>query len=323
MFVETPTFKEIFRDIFRNLKTIFSDLQNQQEGSSPQPPAPRPSLPPPESLSAPQPPPAPPESPNVPQAPPLEPPSAPQAPLTPPESPDTPQAPLTPPEPPDSPQAPLTPPESPDSPQAPLTSPESPDSPQPPSNFEGLEDIETQPVEGEKAPENLQNLESSPPPPADSSTQAPPSTQADSGDMSSELSIQIQSSMSSFIYDPVNKKDPFEDPTVPEEFLGDGENRKIPILSKTPPEEHDLKEISLKGIIWDTKNPKALFQLPGDDGYYTLIKGDKIGTENGVIFEIRESEVVIVELQVSGKGDDKQEKTIIKIKKIDRLGLFN
>ena len=66
------------------------------------------------------------------------------------------------------------------------------------------------------------------------------------------------------------------------------------------------------------KNPKALFKLPNNAGYYTLIKGDKIG-KNGIIFEIRESEVIIVETSYIGSGAQRKEKQIVKIKKINRL----
>lgn len=131
----------------------------------------------------------------------------------------------------------------------------------------------------------------------------------------SEASLEVQSYMVPFIYDSIHLRDPFEDPTVKEE-------KGVVIIPKTPPEEHDLKEIKLRGIIWDTENPKALFELPGDAGYYSLIRGDKIG-KNGVIFEIRESEVVIVETNYIGSGEQKKAEQTVKIKKIDRVGLKN
>ena len=127
----------------------------------------------------------------------------------------------------------------------------------------------------------------------------------------SEAGLEIQSYMIPFIYDSVQERDPFEDPTVKKD-------KGVVIIPKTPPEEYDLKEINLKGIIWDIKSPKALFKLPNNAGYYTLIKGDKIG-KNGIIFEIRESEVIIVETSYIGSGNQKKEKQVVKIKKINRL----
>ena len=138
---------------------------------------------------------------------------------------------------------------------------------------------------------------------------------------SSEVSLEIQSYMAPFIYESIQQRDPFEDPTVKKEEEGQG----VIIIPKTPPEEYALKTIQLKGIIWDTKNPKALFKLPDNAGYYTLIKGDKIG-KKGVIFDIRESdrgsEVVIVETNFIGSNERKKEERTIKIKKIDRIGVM-
>ncbi len=133
------------------------------------------------------------------------------------------------------------------------------------------------------------------------------------GAESSEVTLEIKSYMAPFIYESIRKKDPFEDPTVQK-------RQGVVIIPKTPPEKYTLKEIRLKGIIWDTKNPKALFKLPSDAGYYTLIKGDKLG-KRGVIVDIRESEVVIVEtndVEIDGKA---KKEFVTKIKRIDRIGL--
>ena len=40
-----------------------------------------------------------------------------------------------------------------------------------------------------------------------------------------------------------------------------------------------------------------------------------------LFFKIRESEVVVVEASYTGSGENRREKRVIKIKKIDRLGL--
>ena len=136
----------------------------------------------------------------------------------------------------------------------------------------------------------------------------------------SEISLQIQSDMAPFIYENAGLRSPFDDPTRTRDFTGEVVDSKGDVkivIPKTPPEMYDLSEIKLKGIIWNIKNPKALFELPSGEGHYTLIKGDKIG-KNGLIFEIREDEVVIVETFY--KGYDTTER-VIKIKKMDRLRL--
>ena len=134
----------------------------------------------------------------------------------------------------------------------------------------------------------------------------------------SDVALEIKSYMAPFVYESVKKKDPFEDPTV-EKVQKKGEKGVI-VIPKTPPEAYELKEIQLKGIIWDTKNPKALFKLPGNAGYYTLIKGDKVG-KKGVIFDIKEDEVVIVETSYVGAGEQRKMERIIKIKKMNRIGI--
>ena len=127
----------------------------------------------------------------------------------------------------------------------------------------------------------------------------------------SEASLEVQSYMAPFIYDSVKRKDPFEDPTV----IKSG----VVVIPKTPPEEYNLSEIKLKGLSWRGENPKALFELPNNAGFYTLMKGDKIG-KKGVIFEIRESEVIIVETNYVGSGEERREERLVKIKKLNRVG---
>ena len=131
---------------------------------------------------------------------------------------------------------------------------------------------------------------------------------------------EIRSYMAPYIYDPSNRTDPFDDPTTIAPVTPPG-NQLSPIIEviRTPPEEHSLSEIQLKGIIWDIKNPKALFKLPFHNSYYTLSRGSRIG-ENGIIFEIREDEVVILEKfnQIDADGSVAQN---IKILRLDRLNL--
>ena len=124
--------------------------------------------------------------------------------------------------------------------------------------------------------------------------------------------------MAPFIYEDVKKRDPFKNPTLQVPKKGIVEDPVV-FIPKTPPEKYSLSEIKLKGVIWGTKMPKALFELPSSSGYYTLIAGDRVG-QKGVIFAIRESEVVVVETHYVGAGEEKKEKRVIKIKKMDRLG---
>ena len=162
-------------------------------------------------------------------------------------------------------------------------------------------------------------------PPIDMPLQEPQGNFSDNPEeeLSSEEMLITDSYVVPFVY-ASNQRDPFNDPTykrISGEVRGEpGELGEMKvIIPKTPPEMYNLQEIQLKGIIWNTENPKALFELPSGEGHYTLIKGDKIG-RNGLIFEIREDEVVIVETFYKGENQDTTER-IIKIKKMDRLKL--
>ena len=228
------------------------------------------------------------------------------------------------------PEAPVSPDIQPEAPVSPDIQPEAPVSPDIQPEAPVSPDIQPEaPVSPDIQPE------ASAPPDIQPEAPAPPDIQpeasalennsAESGNdfmkdltgVPSDWIIDIQSSVAPFIYDYETKRDPFDDPSVQKESAGEG----LIIIPKTPPEEHDLQEIQLKGITWHTQRPKALFELPNNAGYYTLVKGDKIG-KNGVIFEIREDEVVIVETFWIGTGPNKREETKIKIKKLDRLKLI-
>ena len=147
-----------------------------------------------------------------------------------------------------------------------------------------------------------------------SQEQVQPVTELDKllSELPSEVNLQIQSDIASFVPGTASLENPFEDPT----FNISDES----VVPGTPAEMHDLEDIRLKGIKWSTQNPKALFELPNDEGHYTLTRGDKIG-RNGVIFEIREDEVVIVEIVYTGSKKDQNVERVVKIKKMDRLKL--
>ena len=133
-----------------------------------------------------------------------------------------------------------------------------------------------------------------------------------------EALIEVEEHMTPFIYDPFNRRNPFEDPMkarlqIQEEAI------EVEVKTPTPPEMYTLQQIDLKGIIWrTTESPKALVKLP-TGAFYTLLRGDKIG-KNGVIFEIREDEMVVLETMTKQSGTQKIQDASITIKRMDRLG---
>ena len=133
-----------------------------------------------------------------------------------------------------------------------------------------------------------------------------------------EALVEVESYMTPFIYDPLNRRDPFEDPLAKRLRLRGPVVKEI-VRPPTPPELFTLQQIDLKGIIWrTTESPKALVKLP-DGAFYTLLRGDRIG-KNGVIFEIREDEMVVLETKTKQSGTKKVKDTSITIKRMDRLG---
>ena len=308
---KNPGFKEIIGDIVKNLKSILKDSMGKNTNSQPKDSAPPPESIPPEEQAPPPPESIPPEG----QAPPPPESIPPEGQVPPPPESIPPEGQVPPPPesiPPEE-QAPPPPESIPPEEQAPPppeSIPPEEQAPPPPESipFEGQ--ASPPPEDQEFYPQENIPTEAQPVGPSKNFTD-------DLSGVPSEWMLDIQSNIAPFIYEYRKQKDPFEDPTIVEQSTGSD----VVVIPKTPPEEYDLKEINLKGIIWHTQTPKALFELPNNEGFYTLIKGDKIG-KNGVIFEIREDEVVVVETTQVGRGESKKEEIKIKIKKMDRLNLF-
>jgi type IV pilus assembly protein PilP len=84
------------------------------------------------------------------------------------------------------------------------------------------------------------------------------------------------------------RRNPFQPPSA-----ADGSTPNI-TLPGSPLERYELDEIRLVGIMWDVRNPKAMFIDPQGE-VHTLGRDDRIGRKHGYIAAIREGEVVVVE----------------------------
>jgi type IV pilus assembly protein PilP len=96
-----------------------------------------------------------------------------------------------------------------------------------------------------------------------------------------------------YVYDPVGRRDPFR--PYRDAKVGIGAlvvQRERPL---EPLESFDVKTLQVVAIIWGISKPKALIQDP-NKVIHTVVKGMRIGKNDGVIAEIREGEVVIIEL---------------------------
>lgn len=99
---------------------------------------------------------------------------------------------------------------------------------------------------------------------------------------------ELEGFLEPFIYDIVNRRDPF----LPwGDFTTTDES---PSRVLTPAQRFDLEQLKLVGIMWDVRDPKAMFIDPQSE-VLILGRDESIGTRNGYIAAIREGEVVVVE----------------------------
>ncbi len=99
-----------------------------------------------------------------------------------------------------------------------------------------------------------------------------------------------EESEQNYRYDPTGKPDPFKS------FL-----RQIELVSNaealSPLERFDLSQITVTGIIWSTKSPRALVEDPTGKGYI-VGEGAGIGKNKGRIVRIDDNRVVVKETYV-------------------------
>ena len=98
---------------------------------------------------------------------------------------------------------------------------------------------------------------------------------------------ELEGFLEPFIYDMVNRRDPFQ--AWAEYVAPEGPSKPL-----SPAQRFDLDQLSLVGILWDVKDPKAMFMDP-DNEVIVLGRDEGIGNKNGYIASIREGEVVVVE----------------------------
>jgi type IV pilus assembly protein PilP len=134
-------------------------------------------------------------------------------------------------------------------------------------------------------------------PPPDPTVSSPGAVPGSAQDLLRENFVaEVQSYLEPFIYDPKGRRDPFG-PYI-ELQLNQDENFAGPLL---PLQRFDVNELRLIGIMWNVKDPKAMFVDPNSQ-IHVVGKDYRVGRNNGYIAVIREGEVVIVEA-TRRKGD--------------------
>lgn len=109
---------------------------------------------------------------------------------------------------------------------------------------------------------------------------APPTANSNPSDLSD-----LQGFLEPFLYDASNRRDPFQP------FIEFREERGLRPISK-----FDVDDFTLVGILWDNRDPKAMFIDP-EQKVHIIGRDESIGRRNGYIAAIREGEVVVVESQ--------------------------
>lgn len=111
-----------------------------------------------------------------------------------------------------------------------------------------------------------------------------------------------------YIYRAEGKRDPFE----PFRRIRASMPATTPTSDLTALERWELDKIKIIAVLWDTKNPRAVVMTP-DASTHTVVKGTKIGRNFGVVKDIREGEIVVVE-KIFVDGKSKTEIQVIELK---------
>ena len=97
-----------------------------------------------------------------------------------------------------------------------------------------------------------------------------------------------------FVYDGTNKRDPFRSFLMDKADRAEGEVRG-------PLEQFDLAQLSLKAVIWETGNARALIADPSGETYI-VAEGARIGKNEGRVINIEDSLVRVKETYVDYLG---------------------
>ncbi|MBX3035024.1 MAG: pilus assembly protein PilP [Bdellovibrionaceae bacterium] len=101
-----------------------------------------------------------------------------------------------------------------------------------------------------------------------------------------------------YIYDPAGRRDPFR----PYRMVRTSDEKKAAgEVAIEPLQKYDLDQLTLIGILWDVRQPRALIR-DSDNNFHTIVKNTKLGRYNGYVAAIREGEIVVVEsIEEDGK----------------------
>jgi type IV pilus assembly protein PilP len=100
----------------------------------------------------------------------------------------------------------------------------------------------------------------------------------------------VEHSEQDYRYDPTGKPDPFKSFLKQIALVNDSE-------ALSPLERFDLSQLTVTGIIWETKRARALVEDPTGKGYI-VAEGAGIGKNKGRVVRIDDNRVVVKETYV-------------------------
>lgn len=139
--------------------------------------------------------------------------------------------------------------------------------------------------------------------PAASSNQGPakPAAASARANASAGPRTNYGASAASYRYDPTGKRDPFRS-FVKDKLRDDAADIESPL------EQFELGQLTITGVVWQADRRRALVLDPSGQAY-VVKTGDRIGKNDGVVTEIGDSALVVLESYVDFHGD-KTEKEI-------------
>jgi type IV pilus assembly protein PilP len=99
----------------------------------------------------------------------------------------------------------------------------------------------------------------------------------------------------SLTWDPTGKRDPFKPYRAPRAIKQNSDVIVDPLTLL------DLSQVQVVAILWNNKNPRAVIR--GSGKLFTIFKRTNIGPNNGIVAEIREGEVIVIETFDDGFGN--------------------
>lgn len=95
--------------------------------------------------------------------------------------------------------------------------------------------------------------------------------------------------------DTVSKRDPFFITGITEEKSKNGSTYSAPVIEvRDPLLKSDVQDFEIVGIMWEVNKPKAIIR-DRDNQNHLILKGTRIGRNNGFVAAIREGEIVVME----------------------------